>query len=367
MARSDLNNDVQKPSDEISFTGIRAEEDLQDYVQNILENLVPEEPKVYSVEDGSTKILIPLKNIRDTDVNPLSVQILKQEKRSGPGIIFSTSGKIFNFDDQCPPVPYCLSFESKSIPRTKILIYQIRNFIDKFYDESERIAQAIFSRGISRRTLITKSMIVLALQILLTVSVIVACARISYLGEFIKKELSVFYYVAAAEAISFILLVFFDGFRKRNPYNYIALTTYTLSSSYYIGSLGVTHDTKVLLICLGITVIIFFAVVLLSWINYCDLTESNLLIMTLLGFEGIFFLIAQIYYWRTGSAYFRYIFSFTFLGFVCLFFIHLFQLVLGKGKTKMKTDEHLLAAIMMYLLTDVIYICLPTLVETSLQ
>ncbi|MBN3315713.1 LFG1 protein, partial [Atractosteus spatula] len=132
--------------------------------------------------------------------------------------------------------------------------------------------------------------------------------------------------------------------------------TVTLSLSYMVGTVASFHDTTAVLIAMGSTLAIAFAVISFSAQTRVDFTYCNGLLLVLavdlvmFGFFCCFFYssVLQVLYGSLGALLFS------------LFLAVDSQLVLGRQKYALSAEEYVFAALILYL--DIIMVFLYLLI-----
>lgn len=335
------------------------------YVHSIVSNtkqhleLNSIESQIESVEDMHTKKLIPLENT----VNTFAVKINKQDKATGPGVIFSKDGKrVFNFDEKCPPVPYCdvLNLKFMSIPRTKIFVYPTRYILNDYNESGEFFPQVLGGGEVTRKVSLKDILLILAIQLILTFSVIFICVYVQFLTNFMRYDSTLMYCIFGVGLTLYFALICYPNIRNRRPDNYFYLFLYSLCTGYLLGYIHVGYETnKLLLISLCETLIILLLVIFISWINIIDFTACFFLIETLVTCAMVFYIIASIHMWLTGRTVLMFIFFCILVPVICLLILQQFQLLLGKGKYEIQTDEDVLISLHIYLQIVILFIVLP--------
>lgn len=337
------------------------EEQLEQYINEILLNTISILKTGNQQDEEIENKIIP------SHIDSLSVQISKQHKATGLGIIYGKDGKTaINLDKKCPPIPYCESFEANYIPQTVILVYPARFLIHTRNESGERIPEVFADDEVTRRDFFVDIITILLIQMVLTFTFIFACEYISILEDFLKADRIFYICFLVVDVILFILLIIFEAVRKTSPWNYLVIAVFTFCSTYLLGlSHAVMGTHKVLLLSFGGTLLILIVVGILAWTNCYDFTTWGYIINSSIIIGFIFFIVALVYFKVTGSNFLIYIFSCAYIIFICFTLLHQFQLLLGEGKYALETDEEILAAVTLYIETIVIYTIFPILLKGS--
>ncbi|CAH1105106.1 unnamed protein product [Psylliodes chrysocephalus] len=370
MSSKEDNIEAKQLSEEICISKKELEEQVKEIMMEMLSNLL-ENYSNYNFTEKST-LEIPGNSKRDSIENvnkqvvPLdtatysTLQLVKRSNMSRPKIIFSKDTK---------DTPSVHDAEALATPQRKILVYPIRSamrtpsrhYIIHAYDESRG---HMLGDPILRKDFTSKIMFYVTVQLVITFALIFSCIYIKSVMEFIIQKLLLVFCVIAVQLVSFIIILCTDSARKAAPYNYILLTIFTLCSSYVCGYITLKYSIATdMLISTGITVAVLITVCLISWINLFDFTTWYYAIDILLLSTLIFYLISSVFYWVTGSLILQYIFFCLFFVVMIISLLHQMELILGKRKHAMDIEESLLAGVIVYVETLVIYCTLLLIIE----
>uniref|UniRef100_A0A7N4NNE4 Glutamate ionotropic receptor NMDA type subunit associated protein 1 n=1 Tax=Sarcophilus harrisii TaxID=9305 RepID=A0A7N4NNE4_SARHA len=115
-----------------------------------------------------------------------------------------------------------------------------------------------------RRAFIRKVFLVLTLQLTVTLSSVAAFTFVEDVKVFVRTHVWTYYVSYAFFFVSLIILSCCGEFRRKHPWNLIALSVLTLSLSYMVGMIASFYDTDAVIMAVGITTIVCFTVVLFS-------------------------------------------------------------------------------------------------------
>jgi len=169
------------------------------------------------------------------------------------------------------------------------------------------------------------------------------------------REHSWAYYIAYVFFLGlYITLVCCEGARRKYPQNIILLSIFTLAFSYMAGTIASFYTTNSVVICMGVTVVVCFAIILFSMQTKFDFTKCSgvLFVLSLVLFMfGIITAFTYSYNWYVHVVY----------GSLAALLFSLFlafdvQLVMGGKKYELSPEDHILGAIQLYI--DVVYIFL---------
>lgn len=293
------------------------------------------------------RIVIPLENQLNRCVNKFHFLNNKEDKATDPGI--------FNFVGSFHPDP----FENKPIPQTNLIVYPTR-YIISVIDESGEI---IFrNHSVTRNEFLLNTLIILSLMLIVTFSLVFALVYVPAMGNFIKADTQMFYFISIMDLILFIVLLSFDEIRKKSPYNYFLMAIFSLCNGYLLGYLYIQYTTDKLLYSLAGTFIILFIVGSISWLYCFDLTSSFFLVDMLIILAIAYLMIASIYYWITRSQVLLHFFFIIFVSVISLALFHHFQLMFGRGKYAMNREEEVLSAFVMYFQIMIVFATFPKLI-----
>ncbi|KAI4885376.1 hypothetical protein NFI96_003710 [Prochilodus magdalenae] len=187
-----------------------------------------------------------------------------------------------------------------------------------------------------RHTFIRKVYMILAAQLLVTVSIV-----------------AVFTFVAVY-FVTHIMLVCCKGPRRRFPWNLVLLAIFTLALSYMTGTISSYYNTKAVFLALGITVIVCIAVTVFCFQTKVDFTKCGGLFCVL----GIVMFVIGIITAIVLS--FKYIpwlhMLYAAIGAIVftLFLAYHTQLLIGNRKHSISPEEYVFAALSIYV--DVVQI-----------
>ncbi|CAG9860961.1 unnamed protein product [Phyllotreta striolata] len=284
-----------------------------------------------------------------------SLPFTKKNKYSGPGIICSVDGKmIINLEDICPPVPL---YDASRGMHQEFLVYAVET-VEGDGAPDDRLV--FHTEDEDRKDFFIDIMTILSIQIVVTFSIVFACFYIDELRKIISASELATLLVLSTEFYLFVALLCSKKARQNVPLNFIILGSFTLCTSYLI---SITHakfsTTKLLLISLSVTVLIAMLISLLSCMPCCDITGRYLLVDTLLISGVVLFILGFVYYWATGGTIVLYAFVCLFLLLTSVSLLHQFQLLLGKGKYAIHTDEYILASVTLYIPLVILFTALP--------
>ncbi|KAG7500153.1 hypothetical protein JOB18_010511 [Solea senegalensis] len=220
-----------------------------------------------------------------------------------------------------------------------------------YYDNEEFTNSGFEDKNI-RQAFIRKVFMVLTVQLLVTFSFVAVFTFVDDAKTFVRHNPWTYYVSYAVFFVSLIVLSCCGDFRRKHPWNLVALSILTLSLSYMVGMIASFYDTETVIMAVGITAVVCFTVVLFSLQSKYDFTSCRgvlfvcLIVLLLFSFLCIFIRhrILHIVYASLGA-----------LLFTCFLAVDT-QLLLGNKKLALSPEEYIFAALNLY--TDIINIFL---------
>ncbi|XP_067870550.1 protein lifeguard 1 isoform X2 [Heterodontus francisci] len=197
-----------------------------------------------------------------------------------------------------------------------------------------------------------KVFVILGIQLLFTFGLVCIFTFSTDIRVYVLKTPALYYSSLGIFIFILLTLTCCGNVRRKHPWNLIFLAILTISLSYMVGMIASYHDTNSVMITLGTTVTVCFAIMLFASQTRFDFTYcySFLLVLSIVvlmfGFFCIFFYnhILQIVYGSVGALLFS------------LFLAADIQLILAKHRFSLSSEEYVFGALMLYL--DVINIFL---------
>lgn len=203
-----------------------------------------------------------------------------------------------------------------------------------------------------RRAFIRKVFLVLTAQLLVTFAFVAVFTFVKEVQLYVRRNAWTYYLSYAIFFCSLITLSCCGNFRRRHPWNLVALAILTLSLSYMVGMIASFYETDAVIMALGITAAVCFTVVLFSLQTKYDFTSCmgvlmvSLVVLIIFSILCIFIRnkILQIVYASLGA-----------LLFTCFLAVDT-QMILGNKQLSLSPEEYVFAALNLY--TDIINIFL---------
>ncbi|XP_035169947.1 protein lifeguard 1, partial [Oxyura jamaicensis] len=203
-----------------------------------------------------------------------------------------------------------------------------------------------------RQAFIRKVFLVLTLQLSVTFAFVAVFTFVRGVKGFVQRNVWTYYISYAVFFVSLIVLSCCGDFRRKHPWNLVALSILTVSLSYMVGMIASFYNTDAVIMAVGITVVVCFTVVIFSLQTKYDFTSCRgvliicLVVLILFSVLCIFIRnrIMDIIYASLGA-----------LLFTCFLAVDT-QMILGNKQLALSPEEYVFAALNLY--TDIINIFL---------
>lgn len=220
-----------------------------------------------------------------------------------------------------------------------------------YYDNQDFPAANWDDKNI-RQAFIRKVFLVLTLQLSVTLSTVAVFTFVGEVKGFVRENVWTYYVSYAVFFISLIVLSCCGDFRRKHPWNLIALSILTISLSYMVGMIASFYNTEAVIMAVGITTAVCFTVVIFSLQTRYDFTSCmgvllvSVVVLLIFAILCIFIRnrILEIVYASLGA-----------LLFTCFLAVDT-QLLLGNKQLALSPEEYVFAALNLY--TDIINIFL---------
>ncbi|XP_062846547.1 glutamate receptor, ionotropic, N-methyl D-aspartate-associated protein 1a (glutamate binding) [Trichomycterus rosablanca] len=218
------------------------------------------------------------------------------------------------------------------------------------YYGNEEFANSGWEDKTIRQAFIRKVFMVLTVQLMVTFSFVAVFTFSNDVKLFVQQNRWTYYVSYAVFFVSLIVLSCCGDFRRKHPWNLVALSILTLSLSYMVGMIASFYDTDTVIMAVGITAVVCFTVVVFSLQTKYDFTSCwgvlfvCLIVLFLFSILCIFIKnkILHIVYASLGA-----------LLFTCFLAVDT-QLLLGNKQLALSPEEYVFAALNLY--TDIINI-----------
>uniref|UniRef100_A0A3Q1LIE4 Glutamate ionotropic receptor NMDA type subunit associated protein 1 n=1 Tax=Bos taurus TaxID=9913 RepID=A0A3Q1LIE4_BOVIN len=194
--------------------------------------------------------------------------------------------------------------------------------------------------------------LVLTLQLSVTLSTVAVFTFVGEVKGFVRENVWTYYVSYAIFFVSLIVLSCCGDFRRKHPWNLVALSILTVSLSYMVGMIASFYNTEAVIMAVGITTTVCFTVVIFSMQTRYDFTSCvgvllvSVVVLILFAILCIFIRsrVLEIVYASLGA-----------LLFTCFLAVDT-QLLLGNKQLSLSPEEYVFAALNLY--TDIINIFL---------
>lgn len=229
-------------------------------------------------------------------------------------------------------------------------------------NESNDWASPSFSEKHIRMAFIRKVYLILTCQLVVTVGFICFFLFHAPTKNWVQNDGFWFYYVSyGVFLVTYIILICCPNVRRKYPANYICMAIFTLAFSYMTATISCYYNVTAVLYAAGITTLVCFGVSIFACQTKIDFTKCSgllfclLLVLILFGFGCMIAAfvgpvdsrtarILQCVYGALGALVFS------------LFLAFDTQMLIGGKKHQLSEEEHVFAALQLYL--DVVYIFL---------
>ncbi|KAG5856719.1 hypothetical protein ANANG_G00010880 [Anguilla anguilla] len=219
-----------------------------------------------------------------------------------------------------------------------------------YYDNDEFTSSGWEEDKTIRRAFIRKVFMVLTVQLMVTFGFVAVFTFVEEAQTFVRINPWTYYVSYGIFFVSLIVLSCCGEFRRKHPWNLVALSILTLSLSYMVGMIASFYRTDTVIMAVGITAVVCFTVVIFSLQSKYDFTSCQgvlfvcLIVLLIFAVLCIFIRnkILHIVYASLGA-----------LLFTCFLAVDT-QLLLGNKKLSLSPEEYVFAALNLY--TDIINI-----------
>ncbi|KAI1889257.1 hypothetical protein AGOR_G00177280 [Albula goreensis] len=205
-----------------------------------------------------------------------------------------------------------------------------------------------------RRMFIRKVFTILMIQLMVTFAIVALFTFCDEVRQFVQYNRLLYLASYITFMGTYLVLVCSTSTRRQYPTNLILLGIFTLAMSYMAGMLASYHNTKVVMLCVGITAAVCLAVTLFCFQTKFDFTSCHGLmfsLMMVLMVTGLLLVFTapfgyipwvQTAYAGLGALVFT------------LFLAFDVQVLMGTGRYSLSPEEHVFGAICLYM--DIVYI-----------
>lgn len=219
------------------------------------------------------------------------------------------------------------------------------------YDDNNFKASQMDNKVI-RRLFIRKVFAVLSLQLSVTFGFVAIFTFEHHVKLFVQQHAWTYWVGYLVFLCPYFILSCCRDFRRKHPWNLIALSVLTLAMSYMTGVISSFYDTKIVIMAIGITVLVCCTVMMFSLQTKYDFTSCAGVLYVCSIVLFIFGILCIIMYNRIMDLIYS---SLGALLFTCFLAVDT-QRLLGDKKLSISPEEYIFAALNLY--TDIIQIFL---------
>ncbi|KAJ8012857.1 hypothetical protein DPEC_G00047230 [Dallia pectoralis] len=216
-----------------------------------------------------------------------------------------------------------------------------------------------------RHAFIRKVYLILAAQLLVTVSIVAVFTFVDEVRVFVIKNPALYWTSFVVYFVTYCILICCKGPRRRFPWNFVLLAIFTLAMSYMTGTISSYYDTKAVFITIGITATVCTVVTIFCFQTKVDFTScgglfsvlaiavmiTGIITAIVLSFQYVPWL--HMLYAAIGAVVFT------------LFLAYNTQLLIGNRELSLSPEEYVFGALSLYLDIVQIFIFILQLVGAS--
>ncbi|GFQ91932.1 protein lifeguard 1 [Trichonephila clavata] len=207
-----------------------------------------------------------------------------------------------------------------------------------------------FSDKAIRAVFVRKVYFILMIQLLFSLAVISLFVFEKHVKLFVRKNIFVYYISYAIFLGVYIALACCGNLRRKYPTNMILLSIFTMSMSYMLGTISSFYNTDVVLMAVGICAAVCLAVSVFSFHTKFDFTSCGGILFILVWVLFLFGILTIFTYNRIMTTIYAGCGALLFV----LFLAYDTQMLMGGKKHELSPEEHVFAAMQIYL--DIVYI-----------
>ncbi|CAD1474177.1 unnamed protein product, partial [Heterotrigona itama] len=213
-----------------------------------------------------------------------------------------------------------------------------------------------------RNGFIRKVYSILMFQLLITVSMIALFLYHIPTQKFVRSHSELFWISFAATIVLIICIVCCTNVRRKAPMNFIFLFLFTVAESFLLATCASTYESEEVLLAVGITAAICFALTLFAFQTKFDFTGLGSILFIVLIVFTLFGIIAMIWHGKIMTLVYASIGALLF----SFYLIYDTQLMIGgKHKYAISPEEYIFAALNLYIDVINIFLYILTIIGTS--
>jgi len=209
-----------------------------------------------------------------------------------------------------------------------------------------------FSDTVIRQVFIRKVYTILTVQLTFTFAMIALFLYEHHVQKFVRQNQWMYFSAYILFFVVYLALSCSPDLRRKHPHNFVLLGIFTVSLSYMTACIASYNDLEVVLMAVGITAACCLGVTLFATTTKHDLTSWAGTLFILTWVLLLFGILAIMFWSRVMYLIYASCGAFLFM----LFLAYDTQMLIGGKKHSLSPEEHIFAALNLYL--DVIYIFL---------
>ncbi|XP_069675778.1 protein lifeguard 1-like [Periplaneta americana] len=246
-------------------------------------------------------------------------------------------------------------YNTSMVPTSDSPAYRPGRQQQESFEDEERFGIS-FSEKHVRAAFVRKVYTIITLQLLWTTAV---CAVFMFIGlpMFLIQNFFIVYILLGVFFALAMVITCFQTLRRKSPINIILLAAFTIVMSLIVGIMTAFHDVLSVLLALGSTVIVCTIIILFACQTKYDITGCGPLLLVLGIAVMTYCLIVLIL-----NIFYRYdkilhlVGAGLSTGLFSLYLMYDTQMIMGGRRIEISPEEHILAALQIYL--DIINIFL---------
>lgn len=218
---------------------------------------------------------------------------------------------------------------------------------DSMASEGDPAGMSGFSDKAIRRGFIRKVYGILMCQLVLTGSIIAVFMKVDPVRIYVRQNMWIFYAAMVATIVCIISMACCPSVRRKAPTNFIFLGIFTACEGVLLGVVTSMYETEAVLIAVGVTAAVVFALTLFAFQTKWDFTTCGGMLMVVLV---VFILAGFLMMFMPMNRY-------AIIGYGCagaiifgMYIVYDTQLMMGGGhKYALSPEEYIFASLNLYL------------------
>nr|XP_037278934.1 protein lifeguard 1-like isoform X1 [Rhipicephalus microplus] len=209
-----------------------------------------------------------------------------------------------------------------------------------------------FSNKEIRRVFVRKVYAILMIQLAITFGAVALFIYEPHVKLFVQRNMGAYIGAYVAFIVLYIMLVCCESLRRSYPTNIILLFLFTLVMSYMVGAISSFHDTDTVLMAAGICAACCLAVSIFSCHTKFDFTSCAGFLFIAVWALFLFGILTIFTYNRIINTVYAALGAILFMAFLAFDT----QMLMGGRKMELSPEEHIFAALQLYM--DIVQIFL---------